>query len=53
MTGESYDVSMSSVILRTDNKQLHQKGCKVNDHLREKCKAKNVYLIDNSNRIKP
>ena len=52
MKEESYDVSISSIILSTDDKRLHQKGCEVNDHLREKCKIKNVYLIYNSNRIK-
>ena len=53
MKRESYGVSISSIILRTDDKRLHQKGCEVNDHLREKCKMKNVYLIDNLNRIRP
>ena len=48
--GESRDVSISSIILRTDDKQLHEKGGEVNDHLTEKCKAKNLYLIDNLNR---
>ena len=52
MKGESYDVSISSIIHRTDDKRLHQEGCKVNDHLNEKCKITDVYLIDNSNRIK-
>ena len=52
MKGKSYNVSISSVILRTDYKRLHQKGCEVNNHLREKGKMKNVYLIDNSNRVK-
>ena len=44
--GESYDVSISSIMLRTDDKRLHQKECEVNDRLRETCKMKNVYLID-------
>ena len=29
-----------SVILRTDDKQLRQKRCDVNDYLSEKCKEK-------------
>ena len=43
--GESYNVSISSIILRTDDKQLHQKGCEVNRHAREKCKVKNVLIL--------
>lgn len=50
---EGSDVNISSVILTIYDKRLHQKGCEVSDHSREKCKANNLYLIDNSSRIIP
>ena len=40
-------------MLSTDDKQLHRKGCEKHDHIREKCKANNIYLIDNLNIRKP
>ena len=49
---ESHDVSVSTIILRGDNKKLNEKGCEVNSHLKELCKEKNIYLIDNSKKIK-
>ena len=33
--GESYGVNISSILHKTDDKRLHQKGCGVNDHLRK------------------
>ena len=44
---------MSSIILKTDDTKLNQKGCKLNSHLKELCEKRNVNLIDNSKRIKP
>ena len=35
-----------------DNKKLIQKGQGVNTHLKELCKEKSIYLIDNINKIK-
>ena len=52
MKGENCDVSMSNIILRTDNKKFSQKGQEVNTHLKDMCKEKNIYLIDNTNKIK-
>ena len=49
---ETCDVSISSIILRTDNKQLNQKGVEVNAYLKDLCKEKNIYFINNSKRIK-
>ena len=46
------DVSISNSILRTDNKKFSQTGQEVNTHLKDMCKEKNIYLIDNTNKIK-
>ena len=46
------DVSISNIILRTDNKKLIQKGQGVNTHLKELSKEKSISLIDNANKIK-
>ena len=50
--GENCDVSISNIILRTDNKKFNQKGQGVNTHLKDMCKDKNIYLIDSTNKIK-
>ena len=52
LKGENCDVSISNVILRTDNKKFNQKEQEVNTHLKDMCKDKNIYLIDNTNKIK-
>ena len=52
MKGEYWDVSISNIILRTDNKKFSQTGQEVNTHLKDMCKEKNIYLIDNTNKIK-
>ena len=52
MKGENCDVSISNIILRNDNKKFSQKGQEVNTHLKDMCKEKNIYLIDNTNKIK-
>ena len=52
MKGENCDVSISNIILRTDNKKFSQKGQEVNTHLKDMCKEKNIFLIDNTNKIK-
>ena len=52
MKGENCDVSISNIILRTDNKKFNQKVQEVNTHLKDICKDKNIYLIDNTNKIK-
>ena len=46
-----YDASISNIVVRKDR---HQNKCQeVNDHLKEKCKEKNINLIDHSKSIKP
>ena len=48
-----YDVSVSTIILRTDDKKMKEKGMEVNFHLKELIKEKSIFLIDNSRKIKP
>ena len=52
MKGESCDVSISNIILRTNNKKFSQKGQEAYTHLKDMCKEKNIHLIDNTNKIK-
>ena len=52
MKGGNCDVSMWNIILRSDNKKYSQKGQEVNTHLKDMCKEKNIYLIDNNNKSK-
>ena len=49
---DQHDVSISKIILRTDNTNLNQKGCLVNSILAEMSKEKNIHLIDHSRNIK-
>ena len=46
------DVSVSTIILRTDDKKLNEKGMEVNLRLKELSKEKNISLIDSSRRLK-
>ena len=48
-----HDLSVSSIILRTDNSKLNEKRCKVNQLLSELCHERNIYLTDHSKKIKP
>ena len=48
---DQHDVSISNIILRTDNTKLNKKGCLVNSILAEMCKEKNIYFIDHSRKI--
>ena len=52
LENEIHDVSVSTTILRTDDKKLNEKEMKVNVHLKELIKEKNIFLIDNSRKIK-
>ena len=52
MKAEKFDVSISSIILKTDYKKFCQKAQAVNTHFKDMCKEKNIYLIDNTNQIK-
>ena len=49
---ESNDVSVSNIILRTDNSLLNQKGCEVDSHLKVLCEERNLYLIDNTKKFR-
>ena len=42
MKGKNCDVSISNIILRTDNKKFNQKGQEVYTHLKGMCKDKNI-----------
>ena len=53
LKSESHDVSVSNIIVRNDSDTLNKKGCEVNAVLMELCKEKNIYLTDNSKKIKP
>ena len=53
LKGNSRDVSVSNIIVRTDNSNLNEKGCEVNTHLTEMCKERKVSLINRSKKIKP
>ena len=52
LKSEIHDVSVSTIILRTDDKKLNEKGIGVNLHLLDLSKEKNIFLIDNSRKIK-
>ena len=43
---------VSTIILRTDDKKLNEKRMEVNLHLNELSKEKNMFLTDNSRKIK-
>ena len=45
---KKYDVSISNIIIRADDKKLEEKRCEVNRFLGKLCKKKNYYLIDHS-----
>ena len=47
------NVSVSNIIVFTDNTKLNEKGCEVNFHLKKKYKEWNLYLINHSKNIKP
>ena len=53
LKNESHDVSLSNIIVRNDSDILNKKGCQVNAVLMEMCREKNIYLIDNSKKVKP
>ena len=43
LKNEIHDVSVSTIILRTDDKKLNEKGMEVNLHLKELSKEKNIF----------
>ena len=52
LKNEIHDVSVSTIILRLDDKKLNEKEMEVNLHLKELSKEKNISLIDSSRRLK-
>ena len=52
LKNEKHDVSVSTIIIRADDKKLNDKGIQVNLHLKELCKEKNIFLIDHAKKIK-
>ena len=52
LKGNSRDVIVSNIIVRTDNSNLNEKGCEVNAHLTEMCKERKLNLINYSKKIK-
>ena len=52
LKNEIHDVSVSTIILRTDDKKLNEKRMEVNLHLKELSKEKNISLTDCSRKIK-
>ena len=52
LKNEIHDVSISTIILRTDDRKLNIKGMEVNIHFKELSKEKNISLIDSSSKIK-
>ena len=53
LKNNQHDVSVSNIILRTDNSKLNAKRCEVNRILSQLCQERNMYLIDHSKKIKP
>ena len=53
LQNNQHDVSVSNIILRTDNSKLNPKRCEVNQILSQLCRERNIYLIDHSKKIKP
>ena len=53
LKSKSHDVNISNIIECNDSDTLNMKGCEVNAVLMELCKENNIYLIDNSKKIKP
>ena len=45
---ESSDVSVSNIVLRTDNPLLNDIVSEVNLHLKDLCEERNLYLTDNT-----
>ena len=52
LKSEALKVSVSNIIVRTDNQQLNFKAIEVNGHIPGFCTEMNFSLIDNSKRMK-
>ena len=53
LEGNYRDISVSNIIVRSDDSNLNEKGCEVNLHLTEICKERKLNLINHSKNIKP
>ena len=53
LKNNQHDVSVSNIILRTDNSKLNAKQYEVNQILSQLCRERKIYLIDHSKKIKP
>ena len=53
LKNNQHEVSVSTIILRTDNSKLNVKRCNINQILSQLCHERNIYLIDHSKKIKP
>lgn len=51
MTTMSHNVTLSTIILTTDNKELDKKRCEANHHPKQLCE-KSICLIENTKKIK-
>ena len=49
---ESNNVSVSNIVLRTDNSLSNEKQYEVNSHLKDLCEERNLYLIENTEKFK-
>ena len=52
LKNKDHNVSISNIVLRTDNQELREKALTVNKELSEICRERSLYLIDNSKKIK-
>ena len=48
----AHNISVSMIMVSTDNQQLNPKAIGVNTHIADFCKDMNFCLIDNSKRVK-
>lgn len=52
MEEKIFHASISNIILRSDNKKFNQKRQEINTPIKELWKENNIYLIDNTSKIK-
>ena len=52
LKNEMHYVSVSTIIFRTDDKKLNEKGMKENLHLKKLIKVKNIFLLKTQGRLK-
>ena len=52
LKSNSCDVSVSSIIVRKDTDELHERALERNKHLEDICIERNLFFMDNSKKIK-